>query len=400
MKTKQQVVIVGGGYAGLAAAARVARAHDAAHVTLVDAQPQFTERIRLHEVLAGARPHSFAYAPLLGQRGITFAQGWVETLAPQHQQITVHDAAGKRSVLPFDQLVVALGSTTPTSVPGVKQHALALNDLRSVQAASADLRGLAQRGGSVLVVGGGLTGIEVATELAERFAGLRVTLATAGTFASDYAPRGAAHLRQRLQQLAITLCEHTAITGLEAGTAHTADGSVIAFDRCIWTTGFAAPSLAQDAGLAVDGAGRIVVDSLQRAVNQPNIFAVGDAAAITLNGKSIRMGCVSALPMGVHVGSNLVRLLRGAPLEPFAFDFVIRCISLGRRDAMIQRVAADDTPRPTVYTQLPAVLTKELICRATFATAHNELRWRPFPSWPRTQRMQDDTASSIQELAR
>jgi NADH dehydrogenase FAD-containing subunit len=399
MKTKQHVVIVGGGYAGLAAAARVARARAAAHVTLVDAKPHFVERIRLHEVLAGSHPHTFAYAPLLKQRGVSFVQGWVDTLAPQHQQIVGRDHAGKPFVLPYDQLVVALGSTSPTSVSGVTEHALALNDLRSVQAASAALHALAQRGGTLLVVGGGLTGIEVATELAERFAGLRVTLATSGTFAADYAPRGRVHLRQRFQQLGITLREHTVITALEAGMAHTANSTTIPFDQCIWTAGFAAPSLARDAGLVVDRAGRIVVDALQRAEGQLNIFAVGDAAAITVGGKVVRMGCVSALPMGAHVGANLVGLLHNAPLEPFAFNFLIRCISLGRRDALVQRVDGDDTPRPTVHTKLQAGVTKELICRMTFATAHNELRWRPFYRWPRAPRTPRDTVVSTQEPA-
>jgi NADH dehydrogenase FAD-containing subunit len=400
MKTKQQVVIIGGGYAGLAAAARVARADDVAQVTLVDAKPHFVERIRLHEVLAGSQPHTFAYAPLLNRRGVRFVQGRVETLAPQHQQIVGRDHAGKPFVLPYDQLVVALGSTTPAQVPGVTQHALALNDLRSVQAASGALHALAQRSGSLLVVGGGLTGIEVATELAERFAGLRVTLATSGTFAADYAPRGRAHLRRRFRQLGITLVEHTVVVALEAGAAYTAGGTTISLEQCIWTAGFAAPSLARDAGLVVDRAGRIVGDALQQAEGYANIFAVGDAAAITVAGKPVRMGCVSALPMGAHVGTNLVRLLHGAPPEPFAFDFLIRCISLGRRDALVQRVDEDDTPRPTVHTKLQAVVTKELICRMTFATAHNELRWRPFYRWPRTRRTQHEAVAPTQEPAR
>lgn len=399
MKTKQHVVIVGGGYAGLAAAARVARAHAAAQVTLVDAKPHFVERIRLHEVLAGSQPHTFAYAPLLKQRGMSFVQGRVEALAPQHQQIVGRDYMGKPFMLPYDQLVIALGSITSTSIPGVTEHALALNNLGSVQAASDTLRALAQRGSTLLVVGGGLTGMEVATELAERFAGLRVTLATSGTFAVDYAPRGRVHLRRRFGQLGITLREDTVITALEAGMAHTANSTTIPFDQCIWTAGFAAPSLARDAGLVVDHGGRIVVDALQRAEGQPSIFAVGDAAAITVSGKIVRMGCVSALPMGAHVGANLVRLLHNAPPEPFAFNFLIRCISLGRRDALVQRVAADDTPCPTVHTKLQAVVTKELICRMTFATAHNELRWRPFYRWPRAPRTPCDTVVSTQEPA-
>jgi NADH dehydrogenase FAD-containing subunit len=95
------------------------------------------------------------------------------------------------------------------------------------------------------------------------------------------------------------------------------------------------------------------------------------------------MGCVSAMPLGAHAGENVRRRLRGEELQPFSFGFQIRCISLGRKDGLIQFVDPDDTPRPKVWTRRPAVLTKEFICRMTYGMVRNELRTGlPLYRWP------------------
>ncbi|HEY0739437.1 MAG TPA: FAD-dependent oxidoreductase [Herpetosiphonaceae bacterium] len=385
LTSKRRILILGGGYAGLIAAARSARSGSAAEITLVNASPNFVQRIRLHEALAGSTPRSFSIPKLLAKRGVRFVQGFVEALEPERQQVLGRDSAGSAFALGYDELILALGSHTATPSPDVAAHTVQLDKLPTIEAAAGRLRELAARGGRVLVVGGGLTGIETATELAERYPTLRVGLTTSGRIGAGYSASGEEHFRRRFARLGIQIWEQTAITQVEQGRAWSADGTAFPFDLCVWCSGFAAPALLSQSGLPVDAYGRVVVDETLRAVGQPHIFAAGDAAAISVGGKSIRMSCASALPMGGHAGNNIRRLLRGEELEPFSMAFAARCISLGRRDALVQWVTPDDQPRASVWTNRRARYTKEAICRATFIVVSQELRLGlPLYSWPKS----------------
>jgi NADH dehydrogenase FAD-containing subunit len=86
------------------------------------------------------------------------------------------------------------------------------------------------------------------------------------------------------------------------------------------------------------------------------------------------MGCVSALPMGAHAGENVACFLRGEEPAPFDMAFQIRCLSLGRKDGLVQFVQGDDTPLEKIWVRRRAALVKELICRMTFFVVHWEMR--------------------------
>lgn len=395
--TPHKILILGGGYAGLMAASRATRAGSAVQVTLIDARPAFTQRIRLHETLAGRTPKTLDYASLLKRRGARFVQARAESLDPGRRRVLARSVEGARIELDYDTLVLALGSVTSAAVPGVAENAVRLNDPAAIREAAARIA--ADAAGRVLVAGGGLTGIESAAELAERYPHLRVTLATRGRVGDGYSPAGATHLRHRLIELGVEFVEETTIVSLEAGRASLADGGLIPFDLCVWAGGFEAPPLARDAGLAVDLDGRALVDPALRALSHPEIFAAGDAAVATMpDGRTLRMGCVSAMPLGAHAGESLLRRLRGEEPEPFAFGFSIRCISLGRKDGLVQFVEPDDTPLPRVWTRRRAAIVKELICRMTYAVPRWELltglrlyRW-PGPGKPLVQSRSESAA--------
>lgn len=378
----QQVVIIGGGYAGMLAAARAARSGKAA-VTLIDAQAAFVQRIRLHEALAGDRPATLPYRSLLARRGISFTQGRVEGIDLQRGQVVGRSATGTPFAVGYDTLVLALGSTTAAPVPGVAQYSVRLNDLATTQKAHGEVRDLADRRGHVLVVGGGATGIEVAAELATRFPTLRVTLATGGAFADTYDPAAASYLRRVLAAQGVQIREQTAISALEAGQAHLADGATLRFDMCIWSGGFQAPPLARAAGLATDALGRLRVAASLQALERPEVYGVGDAAALPFGDGTLRMGCVTALPLGAHAGDNIARQLRGDYLQPFDMGFLGRNLSLGRTDGLIQMTDRADQPRPFLLTRRTGALVKELICRMTFEVVRWELRTAlPLYRWP------------------
>jgi NADH:ubiquinone reductase (H+-translocating) len=299
-----KVLILGGGYAGMIAAARIGARAD---VTLIDARPEFVQRIRLHEVLAGGAPKTLGFKRWLGRRGVRFLQARVESLEPGRQRVWTRREDGSRIELGYDTLILALGSATASGVPGVAENAVRLDDPAALRATAARVRALAGSGGRALVVGGGLTGIETAAELAERHPGLRVTIATRGrvgeAYFQEYSRAGVEHLRKRLTGLGVSILDGAAIQGLEPGRAWREDGGAIDFDLCVWAGGFEAPNLAREAGLAVDRSGRALVDPALRAAGHPNLFVAGDSAVAAFpDGRALRMGCVSALPLGAHAG--------------------------------------------------------------------------------------------------
>jgi len=176
--TDHKILILGGGYAGLTAAARVSKS--GADVTLIDARPSFFQRIRFHELLAGGSPKTLEYASTLARRGVRFVQARAERLELGRQRVAARSADGGRVEIGYDTLIFALGSTTAPSVPGAAEHAVRLDDPAAIREAALRIRALAAQGGRVLIVGGGLTGIETAAELAERYPDLHVKLATRG----------------------------------------------------------------------------------------------------------------------------------------------------------------------------------------------------------------------------
>lgn len=380
MRTRGRVLVLGGGYAGMLAAARVAR-HEGAEVTLVDRRVGFVQRIRLHEALGGGAVPGLAYGPALARRGVAFVQARVMTIDPGRQEVRVEGAGARR--LGYDRLIIALGSASVAGAPGVAEHALRLDDASDVARASVGLRALAARGGRVLVVGGGLTAIEAAAELAGELRGLRVVLATGGSLGASFSAAGARHLRASLAGLGVEIREDARVMALEAGQAWLAGGESIAYDSCVWAGGFAAPALLADAGLPVDAQGRVMVTPALHVAGNPTIFVAGDSAAAGDGGRAIRMGCVSALPLGAHAGENVAAALAGAPARPFQFGFPGRNVSLGRHDGLVQLTDRLDRPSERIMTGHAAATVKELVCRMTLETVRGELRTGlPLYHWP------------------
>jgi NADH:ubiquinone reductase (H+-translocating) len=390
-----RVLILGGGYAGMLAAARIAR-RGPAQVTLIDQRASFVQRIRMHEALTGTSVPGLAYGPSLARRGVRFLQARLDGIDAARQEVSVTAAEGGVQRLGYDALLIALGSGTTAGVPGAGEHALRLNDPVVVTRSTSQLQRLAATGGQALVIGGGLTAIETAAELGARLPGLRVTLATAGALGSDYSTAAAQYLRVSLQRLGVELIEGVRISALEPGQAHLADGGSLRYDCAVWAGGFAAPRLLREVGFAVDAQGRAVVTSTLQVPGNPTLFVAGDSAAAGDAGRAIRMGCVSAAPMGAHAGENIAAALAGAPLRPFRFGFFMRCVSLGRRDALVQSTDGNDRPLDRMLTGRSAAVVKELVCRAALESVRGELHTGlPLTVWPGGGRWWDTSMVSV-----
>jgi NADH dehydrogenase FAD-containing subunit len=371
-----RVVVIGAGYTGMIAAIRAARRtrRRGVRVTMVNPSSRFTERLRLHQIAAGQQLPDLRIPDMLAGTGVEFVRGWAQEIDLERRSVTVATEDGGAE-LAYDQLVYATGSATNmTGVPGADEHAHSLN---GPQAAARFARRIDELGAdAVVVVGGnGLTGIEAATEVAESHPELRVVLLGLGDPGSMMGPKARAHLDRALARLGIEVRSGVRITNVRPGGVKLADGEVVRADATLWTTGFWASPLAGDAGLAVDARGRIVVDPTLRSVSHPNVFAVGDAAAIRLAWGEIHGTCQSGIPSGAHAADNIGRLVRDRKLKPFRFGYWHQPLSLGRDDAVIQFTKRDDTPRRLWIKGSRAVAYKELVSSSPPTTYRIARRW-------------------------
>ncbi|MET0864852.1 MAG: FAD-dependent oxidoreductase, partial [Nakamurella sp.] len=357
-----QLVILGAGYAGLAAAGRAARRlhSNDVRITLINARDRFVDRIRLHQLAAGQTLRDHPIRQLLTGTGVQLVVGTVLSIDAAAGQIDVQPPSATAPVLVrYDTLVYALGSTADVrAVPGAAVYAHTIADADSALRLRSRLAELVP-GDTLTVVGGGLTGIEAATELAESHPGLRVQLvsdAVPGCWLSDHAQR---HVLHGLHGLGIETRSGARVNQVLRTGLALADGGQIVADVVLWAAGFQVSGIAAAAGFAVDDRGRMLVDGTLRSRSDPDVYAVGDAAAAQVQDGVTRMSCQTSLPMGQHVADVIADRLTGRDATVFKLRYVWQNISLGRRDAVTQFTHADDSPRSAHLRGQPAALFKE-----------------------------------------
>ncbi|MEV6309744.1 FAD-dependent oxidoreductase [Streptomyces sp. NPDC051840] len=362
---KHRIVVLGAGYTGAVAAGRLARRLRCEDVslTLVDAEPDFVERVRLHQLAAGQDLTPRPFAEMFAGTGVELKLARVTGVDVERRTVAVTGADGAEE-LPYDTLVHALGSSWNThGVPGAAEHAHDISGRAGALRLRERLAGL-EAGQRVVVVGGGLTGLEAATEIAETRPELDVALAARGGLGDWLSPKGRAHVRKVFGRLGITAHEHTAVTGVEAGRVTTADGTDLPAEVTVWTTGFAAHPIAQATALEVTDTGRVVVDPTMRSVSHPDVYAVGDSAmAMGPGDKPLRMSCASGVPMAWQAADAIAARLTGGKLPTTEPRYFNQCISLGRKEGLIQYVTADDRAIGAALTGRFAAYYKELVCK-------------------------------------
>ncbi|TDD33519.1 FAD-dependent oxidoreductase [Nonomuraea terrae] len=358
------ILVLGAGYTGVAAALRAARGtrRMGGKVTLVNASPRFTQRLRLHQTAAGQRPAEHLLADVVAGSGVELVLGRVAALDPAAREVRLDDGR----VLGYDKLVYALGAVTDASVPGVAEHAYVYD--RHDQAVRLAERLGSLTGGTVVVAGGGLTGVESATEIAESHPRLHVVLLSRGRPGAMMGPAARMYLDKALERLGVEVRAGVQVMKVLPGGVELAGGEHLDAAATLWTAGTRGLPLAAESGLSVDTRGRIVVDAALRSVSHPDVYAVGDAAAVSQPFGVLHGTCQSGVPMGLHAGDVLTDELRGRTPRPFRFGYFHQPLSLGRRDAVIQFTRPDDSPRRWYLTGRLAVAYKETVSSSPFPT--------------------------------
>ncbi|MGW2617780.1 NAD(P)/FAD-dependent oxidoreductase [Streptomyces sp. NPDC001500] len=403
---QHRIIVLGAGYAGAIAAGRLARRlhREDVAITLVNAEPDFVERVRMHQLAVGQELRPRPLDAMFAGTGVRLRIARVTRVDVDRRTVTVLAADGAEE-LAYDTLVYALGSGwNDQGVPGAAEHAHQVASRPGALRLRERLSGLAA-GQPVVVVGAGLTGLEAATEIAEARPDLDVALAARAGLGDWLSPKGRRHLRKVVDGLGITVHEHTAVTAVEADHVVTADGRSLPSAVTVWTTGFAVHPVAQATALEVTGAGRIVVDRTLRSVSHPDVYAIGDAALVTGPGdKPLRMSCASGVPMAWQAADAIASRLTGGKIPTVPLRYFNQCISLGRGEGLIQYVTADDRAVSAALTGRLAAVYKELVCKgAAWGVAHPLLvptgRRRVIRELPRTNPTDATTATSIPATA-
>ena len=359
MAALPQVVIIGGGFAGLDAARRLRKVP--CEVTIVDRHNHHVFQPLLYQVAtAGLSPGDIA-SPI---RWILRKQARLRVLLANVDRI---DTAARQLVLDrgerltYDYLIVAAGATHSYFghdewsgiAPGLKtlDDALALRRrlLLAFEDAERETDPARQRFLLTFVlIGGGPTGVELAGALAEiarqalkeEFdavdpASARILLIEAGPSILPAFPENLRDsARRALQRLGVDVREGRAVTTVEPGAVRIGDEHIEAH-TIMWAAGVAAESIARDLGQELDRAGRVIVNPDLSVPGNPAVFVAGDLASFShQTGKPLPGVAQVAKQEGAHAAANIGRLIAGQPTRPFHYYDPGNMATIGRHAAI------------------------------------------------------------------
>jgi len=351
---KPKVVILGGGFGGLAAARAL---HKAADVTVVDRHNYQTFLPLLYQVsTAGLAADHVAY-PIRGalrKTPVKFRMGSPISIDHKNQEVKLDSS----ELLKFDHLIVALGSVSADfGIPGVKEFTLGMKTVSEALTIRAEImrrfedlcRFEDDTKLSITVVGGGPTGVEMAGAIAELIRGplksdqanaaahIDITLIEAGPrLLPPFAPSLSARTKKDLEKLGVKVLVNAAVQEVEHRKIKLKDGTTIASEITIWAAGVKGSDAMAQLNLPTAG-NRVAVDPTMQVKNYPYVWALGDiAAAIGKDGNTLPMVAPVAIQQGKFIAKQIVRLAKGQKLENFKYLDKGSMATIGRNKAIVQ----------------------------------------------------------------
>src|SRR4029453_9035587 len=366
MAGNTDVVVIGGGYAGVLAANRLTQC-DEVTVRLINARSTFVERIRLHQLVGGSYDAVIDYREILAD-GVRLVVATVNRIAAAERSVAL--ATGGR--VSYDYLIYAVGSVSDGSrVPGAAEFAYPIATAEAAERVRSVVDA-APATAAVTVVGAGPQGIETAAELAEL--SRTVTLVCGGVLGPYLHPRGRRSVAGRLAKLGVAVLEgpDAKVTAVTRDAVQLGDGRGLPSAVTIWTAGFVVPDLAARSGLSTDALGRLLTDETLTSVDDVRIVAAGDSAAPS--DLPFRMSCQGAVQLGPQPAETVLSRVAGEQPAPVNVGFLGQCISLGRRAGIFQVAHSNDAARRLYLGGRAGAKLKEYICRYTVRQLAYEAR--------------------------
>ncbi len=299
------VIIIGGGFAGVVAARALRKKH---HVRLIDPKPDFEWIPSAHEILSGNKRPSNLRIPrrrLLAKKRQSHIQATVLSVDPSLRRVETDTAGG----FDYDYLLIACGPAA-AFVPGAAEHALRIRTIDEMIVARDRLRALAKAGqrAVITVVGGGFTGVEAMGEIIRehgdrRHLSFRI-IEPSDRLLSDQPRKLGERLEKlaRKQEVEVILSER--VTEVSADAVVLASGKTLPSTLTLWTAGARAPEFLVQAGLIAEGHSGITVDAGLRSIGHDRIFVAGDLAEHP-DRPARQAG--NAIAMGKRAGKNIAR---------------------------------------------------------------------------------------------
>ena len=356
----QTILVVGTGFAGMWSALSAMRLIDlnggsngtGIQVIVVSPEPTCVIRPRLYE--PGANEMRASLEELFRMTGIQFVPGRVDTINTEQKQIAITKSAGTGALLEYDRMVLAAGSQLKRpDIPGLHEHAFSIDQREEAAELEAHLQGLVSQPSSparntVVVAGGGFTGIEIAAELPARLRSILgpdedvrvVIVEQAGEIGPELGPGPRPIILEALAALGVECRLTAALTAVDkTGVVASRDGERIDSLTTIWTGGMHASALTQQIPGEQDRMGRLRVDSDLRVLSSSvrDVFVAGDTALATTDdqGHHALMSCQHALRLGRFAGHNAAADLLALGSKPYAQPTYGTCLDLGPWGAVV-----------------------------------------------------------------
>ena len=347
-----RILVLGAGFAGLWAAIGAARKIDQigpaaseVEILVVDRNDYHNIRVRNYEV--DLSDVTIPLADVLDPIGVNHMRAEVQAVDPSARHVAVETAVGQQC-LTYDRLVLTLGSQlVRPAIPGLAVHGYDVDTYVAAARLDAHLEELGKQAPSegrstVVVVGAGFTGIEVATEMPAKLdrahlsGQRRIVLVDAN---ANVGMTIGEHSRQTihgaLSALGVETRLNVSVISVHANGIKLSSDEFISAKTVVWCAGMQASPVGAAFATERDRHGRLLVDRFMRATGLRHVFAAGDVASSVIDGiHSTVMSCQFARPMGRFAGHNVVADLFSLPMLPLQIDSYVTVLDLGAWGAL------------------------------------------------------------------
>lgn len=326
----KQVIIAGGGYAGIQAALMLEHLlkGSGTKISLIDKKAYHTLLPSLPEIISKRGFSTIDYSDIIQHKRIQFIRATITNIDLSKKLIDVTDQQNNRSSLKYDFLAISLGSQPfLPDIEGLKEYALLFNTIYDAQRIAEGISDPSLNG-NIVIAGGGATGVELSGEIASvlkmrpqknntKSSDVNIILVSPHILSGfpDSAIRWA---KAYLESLGVKLlvCSGCHVLRVKPDIIYLMNGSHVTYTMFIWTGGVSASSLLKKTGLKIGEKGRVVVNKYLQAEGTQDVFVVGDAALVLdSKGKVLPTNAYFAEQHGRIAAQNIYALLEGKEIK-------------------------------------------------------------------------------------